>query len=191
MHDRCEKFIRGELSEEQLNDQPVYRFGGKPGATIADKYIPVLAQFRDHPNGDRHTELRLGFDSEWYLCGGVSKTAWCVGVLDAARVSSKAYIGEWKSGKPKETHSDQRKLYALFALRRWLIDEVEVTTYYLEDTAPPDKLVVKTTAEDKLKSLWNGRVETMQNDKILAPRPGQGCYWCDYAKGKGGPCQFG
>lgn len=194
MHDRVERYIKGEIeAEECINGDPNVRFGSKKAAVINVKYLHVLDQFREHPNGDRYTEHKLGFDAEWYLSGAISKTAACIGLLDAVRYDgSILHVGEWKSGKPKDTHGDQRKIYALFGLRKWVdADQVEVTTYYLEDTAPPQKLTVKPTAEQKLKDLWNGRIEQMQKDKILAPKPSEACFWCDYAKKKGGPCQFG
>ena len=194
MHDRCENFINGTIDEEMLlAGDPDKRFGDKKAAPIKEEYLPVLVQFRDHPNGDRYTEHRLGFDSEWYLSGGLSKTAWCVGVLDAARCHDKVlHIGEWKSGQPKDTHSEQRKLYALFGLRKWIhVEEVRVTTYYMEGTAPPQRLVVKPTAEEKLRELWGQRAHQMQKDQICAPRPSMGCRWCDYSRDKGGPCKVG
>ena len=194
MHDRCEKYIMGEIDLETcLKGDHTRRFGSKGEAKIDPTYIPVLDRFKNHPNGDRYTEHRMGFDSEWYLSGGVSKTAACIGVLDAVRCEDGVLdIGEWKSGTPKETHGDQRKLYALFGLRKWLhVSEVRVTTYYMEGTADPQRLVVKPTAEQKLRDLWGGRTAQMQKDQILAPRPGEGCRWCDYSRNNGGPCQFG
>lgn len=175
---------------------------------VKPKYYPVLDQFRNHPNGERHCEYKMSLTDDWQVAGPfTSKAASCVMVLDAVRVGDGhkgpystrtepliAHVGEWKSGKPKETHGDQRKLYAIGALLRWHdIDEVHVTTYYLEDTGPPQRLKVANTesARDKLKALWNGRTTQMQRDKICAPKPGMHCNWCDYAKKKGGPCVFG
>ena len=196
MHDRCEKFILGQIGEDELVfGDTTKKFGQKKPAVINRKFVPMLREFRDHPNGDRHCELKLSFDDEWYLSGGVSnKAAWVIAVLDAAKVADGVVdIGEWKSGQPKDTHADQRKLYALAGLRRWVgVEEVRVTTYYLEDTAPPQRLVVKASAEEKLKDLWKHRTDQMQSDKLLAPRPGDYCKWmCDFAASKGGPCQFG
>ena len=189
MHDRADKYISGQIDDL---DPPSKMFGSKRPVLITDKYRAVLDTFRNHENGDRWAEKKMHFDEDWHLTGGVSSPLTrCIMVLDAARCSSGVlYIGEWKSGSPKETHSDQRKLYALGGLRRWLVDEVVVTTYYFEDTAPPERLVVKSTAEDKLRALWKGRVEQMQNDQICAPKPSRDCQWCDFAKTKGGPCQF-
>jgi hypothetical protein len=168
---------------------------------VKPKYIPVLDEFKNHGNGDRHTELKLAFTKDWGLVQGITgELTWCVMVLDAARVGDGwkktepcvVRVGEWKSGKPKDTHGDQRKLYALGALLKWpFADSVEVTTYYLEDTGPPQRLTASKSAEDKLKDLWQGRVEQMQGDSFCAPKPSMACNWCDYAKKKGGPCAFG
>lgn len=193
IHDSVERYIKSEIGESQLHP------------AVSRKFIPILDEFRNHPGGDRHTEYKMGFDAEWHLCGATSKYASCIAVLDAARYSKDVrtvdypqvplgvlHIGEWKSGKPKDTHADQRKLYALFGMKGWLADRVEVTTYYLEDTAPPQRLVLASeSGYQKLIALWNDRISTMQRDEICAPRPSYQCNWCDYAKSKGGPCQFG
>lgn len=188
MHDRADKYITGEIDDLS---PPSRMFGSKRPVLITDKYKAVLDQFRNHENGDRWAEKQMAFDDDWSLSGRTAPNTRCIMVLDATRCSkSVLHVGEWKSGKPKQTHADQRKLYALGGLRRWMVDEVIVTTYYFEDTAPPDRLVVKHTAEQKLKDLWRGRVEQMENDQIRAPKPGNDCMWCDFAKTKGGPCQF-
>jgi hypothetical protein len=191
IHSTIERYIANEPGAE-LHD------------AISEKYLPVFNEFRDHPNGDRHVEYKLGLTTEWGVAPGFRSSAWCSMVLDAVRVGtdwrdkdhkdkeSIAYVGEWKSGKPKDRHTDQRKLYALGALIRWpFVDEVQVTTYYVEDTAPPQRLRIKPSAADKLKDLWKGRVEQMRGDHYCAPKPGIHCNWCDFAKKKGGPCSFG
>lgn len=200
LHDRVEKAILGEISFTDLTTaDPNVRFGGKPQAVVAPKYLEVIQAFRDHPNGDRYAEKKLAFDAEFYCCSPQSSFAACIAVLDAAKYTRPRYtdkgvldIGEWKSGSPKDSHKQQRELYALFGLRTWLANEVRVTTYYLEhDDVPPQRLVVSDTATEKLKAIWIQRSEQMANDQLCAPRPGMQCNWCDYAKKKGGPCQFG
>lgn len=189
LHDTVDQYIRG----------------GAPAvlhSAIKPKYIPVLDAYRNHPNGDRYTEKKLAFDSDWNVCAPQSKSAACVAVIDAARYIKPLgkydnqpgvlEIGEWKSGRPKDTHADQRTLYAMFGMRAWLADEVRVTTYYLEDTAPPQRTVLRgESGFEKLKTLWGGRISTMRRDELCAPRPGFYCRFCDYAKAAGGPCQFG
>lgn len=202
MHDRVDKYITGQIDVDYLlRGDPAMRFGDKKPVVISSKYLPVLDAYKNHPNGDRSTERKVAFDAEWYVCAPRSKYASCVAVLDAHRYGGErgSYdsenrilrIGEWKSGSPKDTHKDQRHLYAMFGLRLWLAYTVEVTTYYLEDTAPPVKLKVQSPSFDKMKEKWQQRIELMQRDEMCAPRPGMHCNWCDYAKKKGGPCQFG
>ena len=166
---------------------------------IHPKFIPILDEFRNHPNGDRYTEKRLGLDEEWYVTGPTDKNTFCIAILDAARYTKPdaetpgvLHIGEWKSGKPKDTHGDQRKLYATVGWKAWLAGEVHVTTYYLEDTEAPQRLTLKSeSGYEKLKTLWMSRIETMKRDELCAPRPGYHCNWCDFSKKEGGPCQFG
>jgi hypothetical protein len=172
-------------------------------SAINKKYIPIFDKLRNHPNGDRHVEKKLAFDPGWFLTGPSSKFAACVAVLDAVRVggdrqdrhdtdNGTVFIYEWKSGKPKDTHEDQRKLYAMFGMRAWMADRVETTTYYLEDTHPPQRLVLKSLEGfERLKALWEGRIAEMRTNQICAPRPGFHCNWCDFSKKRGGPCQFG
>lgn len=175
---------------------------------VKPEYYPIFDQFRNHPNGERHCEYRFTLTQDWQLAGPLQAgKGWLVMVLDAVRVGDdhagphatrstplQIHVGEWKSGKPKDTHGDQRKMYALGALLRWhWADEVLVTTHYVEGTEKSQRLKVPNTltAKDKLKDLWNGRVEQMQSDKLCAPKPGMHCNWCDYSKKKGGPCVFG
>lgn len=192
IHDSVEKYIKCEITEPQLHE------------AVNRKYIPILDAYRQHPNGDRYTEKKIAFDSEWNICDTKSKYAACLGVLDATKYSKDwrdvpvgekvegfLEIGEWKSGKPKDTHADQRSLYAMFGMKYWYADVVQVTTYYLEDTAPPARLTLKSQAGyEKLKEEWSSRISTMQRDQLCSPRPGFYCRWCDYAKSAGGPCIF-
>lgn len=185
IHDSVEKYIQGgDLTDLHPAVKP--------------KYIPILNEFKRHPNGDRYTEKKIAFDAEWHICDSKSKFASCVAVLDAARYTKASpdvpgvlEIGEWKSGKPKDSHADQRRLYAMFGYRYWYADIVNVTTYYLEDTAPPARTVLNTEEGfGRMMDLWGSRIRTMQRDEMCAPRPSFGCRFCDFSKDAGGPCQF-
>lgn len=163
-------------------------------SAIKQKYIPIFEQIRDHSNGDRGVEKRLSFDVDWHQCGSIiSGHATVIGVLDAFRYADDKtlHVYEWKSGRPKDTHVDQRKLYAAMGWKAWLSDRVEVTTYYLEDTAPPARITLASdSGYEKLKSMWLERAREMESNQICAARPGFYCRWCDFAASKGGPCQF-
>lgn len=161
---------------------------------VKSKYIPIFDELRNHENGDVYYEYKLGFDVDWALHPAGAKTASCIAILDAVRFADDgtAYVYEWKSGKPKDTHPDQRKLYAVAAAIKFKAEKASVTTFYLEDTEVPQRTVVSANGvRDKLIPLWNERIHQMQRDQFCAPKPSFGCNWCDYAKKKGGPCRFG
>lgn len=169
-----------------------YINGGQPTIlhpAIGADYLEVFDKFRVWPNGDRWTErkLRLGRDFKW----GHEADEYVIMVFDVVGFKDKVVeVGEWKSGKPKDTHKDQRSLYALGALQWWQAEKAVVTTYYLEDTEKPQRLTASATAVPKLIKIWDDRFTQMEKDKICAPRPGFYCRWCDFANSKGGPCQF-
>lgn len=181
IHDSVEQYVKhGDVS--------VLHGAVKP------KYIPIFDELRNHENGDMHTELKLGFDVDWATCAPASTTASCIAILDAVRFADDgtAHVYEWKSGKPKETHPDQRKLYAVASLLKFRAKKASVTTFYLEDTDVPQRTVVSENGvRNTLIPLWNGRIHQMQRDQFCAPKPSFGCNWCDFAKKKGGPCKFG
>ncbi len=160
---------------------------------VKDKYIPVFEELRSHENGDMHLEKKLGFDVDWTLSPPAAKTTACIAILDGVRFRNDGVVQvyEWKSGKPKDTHGDQRKLYALISFIAWKATKAEATTYYLEDTEVPQKLSISASGAEKLKTLWDGRIAMMLRDEFCAPKPSFGCNWCDFSKKKGGPCRFG
>jgi len=194
-HKRVDDYITGvNDSHIDLYLGPTVAMPGDPKpCPINRKYEAVIESFKNHENGDVGAEKKLGLDIAWMPHPTTSPFVSVVGVLDAYRYSNDKvlHIAEWKTGKPKETHPDQRSLYALFGLKYWLPDEVQVTTYYLENTAPPARLRATPDSEGRLIDKWQQRVEQMRGDIICAPRPGVYCNWCDYAKKRGGPCQFG
>ena len=203
MHDRAEKYIKREIDlEECVHGDPTLMFGDKKPAVIHSKYIPILDAFRDHRGFAMHTERKGAFTRDWQLTAPTDKFASAIVVLDAVRVGGDRYdkeddhvgvcsVAEWKSGKPKDSHSEQRSLYAAYAWKHWVQPITRVTTYYLEDTAPPQRLTVKSEEGfENIRVKWQQRIDEMQTNSICAPRPGFHCNWCDYSKKKGGPCQF-
>lgn len=200
LHSRVEDYIMGQCDQEHmLMGNPAARYGDKPEAKVDRKFIPIIDAFKDHPNGDRGVEKKLGFDLDWIGGGYRTGTGGCTMVWDAYRVekdeegATVVHIGEWKSGKPKDTHKDQRHLYGLGALLNNLgaADKAIVTTHYLEGGYDSNRLTVTSADIPKMKAKWDSRIDMMRSDKICAPKPGFGCNWCDFAKKKGGPCQFG
>lgn len=193
-HKRVDNYIMGV--DSSLHNLLIWNTVSEEGyfpAAIDKRYLPVINAYRDHENGDKGAEKKLGLDVNWKPHPPTSPCASAIGVLDAYRFTNDKilHVAEWKTGQPKDTHADQRSLYALFGLTHWLPDEVYVTTYYLEHTADPVRLKATPDALPRLIDKWQGRIDQMRNDEMCAPRPGFYCKWCDYSKTRGGPCQFG
>lgn len=98
-------------------------------------------------------------------------------------------IQEWKSGRVYPEHEDQRRTYAHGSFAEWpQLEEVNVSTYYI-DQGHSEELQAKRPDVKVMAWQLQQRLETMENDKHFAPRPGRYCNWCDYSKKKGGPCR--
>lgn len=172
IHDTVEKYIKGA-------DVGVLHEAIKP------KYVSVFDEFRACQSVKCEDETKREVES--IVPGTVAVT-----IFDVSRgADCRMWIGEWKSGKPKPTHPDQRSLYALSALTLPGVGRVEVTTYYLEDTGKPETTMLDADTAEPVRMVWQQRIEQMQGDAFCAPKPGMHCNWCGYAKKRGGPCQFG
>ena len=178
IHDQIEQCIK----EHRLG--PVVNFP-------VSHHIDVIARFGNHKNGELHTEYKVAFDGKWNRTLPEASTVRFVGVFDAVlHRPGEVEIGEWKTGKPKDTHADQRRLYTLMAFRTWGVERVTATTYYFDNTSEPARLTAKASSVTKLIKIWDDRARQMEADTFWPPRPGFYCRWCDYAKSKGGPCPF-
>lgn len=179
-HAEIEKYIKGYGSWEV-----------PPGP----EYLhPVLDKMRFKNDGWTGTEFKLGVSEDWQFCPYSGDVVWGRAVLDAVWVSKNketVEIYEWKTGKPRDEYADQRKLYSIIGLAWWKVDEITVTTTYLDNTAPNQRLRVRRSALPKLQDEWSSRVEMMQKEEIFAPNPTFACRWCDFSRMNGGPCKVG
>jgi CRISPR/Cas system-associated exonuclease Cas4 (RecB family) len=187
IHNRIEHYIRG--IDVRLPWDAERPMEGVPPLGSSHPLHGVVNRLKNWPGGDRHVERKLGFDIDWDLHPhDADDTAYMV-VLDAVGYANGTVeIAEWKSGKPREEHGEQRLLYGLAGLRTWLPKKVTVTTYYVDMTGPAKRITVTPDNEQELKDMWSNRRETIINDKILAPRPNDKCRWCYLRKSAGGPC---
>lgn len=175
IHHFIEDFLTG-TSKKLHEDIEVYR----PLLNTIKKKAPI-------------SELRIEVNSLWTV--EPSKADWwVVGTIDGAGYYPKEKLvdmQEWKSGKEYEDHAQQRNLYTLLSAAKWpRAKTYRITSYYFdlgisrEVEMEPEDLV-------PLRKDFTTRFTIMENDTIMAPRPGYYCAWCGYAKRRGGPCKFG
>lgn len=139
------------------------------------------------------------FDRDWNPTDWFGPRAWLrikvdTHFLDVKKVkairTTRVEIVDYKTGKERSEHKDQRSLYALGAFLVYP-DAVEVRAshWYLDaGVERPEKW--KASELPKLKKLWLNKTEAMRNDTTFAPRPGDYCRWCFFSKEKKGPCPF-
>lgn len=187
IHNRIEHYIRGyDVKLPWDAERPMDKV---PALGREHPLQGVADRFRNWPNGDKHAEKKFGFDIDWTPYPHDSDNTAYVVVFDAAACrDGTVEIAEWKSGKPSDSHADQRLFYSLAGLRIWLPKKVQVTTYYVDMTGPAKRITVTDNDEKELRDMWSQRREQIVNDNILAPNPGYGCKWCHYRKSNGGPC---
>lgn len=105
------------------------------------------------------------------------------------------WIVDWKTGKFRpEASVDQLELYILGAFLLRPDAKFALASLAFTDVG---QLVHSFRARDPrglsaLKKKWIQRVEPLQKDQKFKATPSDAaCYWCFFAKKKGGPCKFG
>ena len=144
------------------------------------------------------TEIVLG--PKWGLLKGAKNSrlwfhpdAWLRAKLDVyAPASTKSVVvADWKTGKRRDDHVDQAALYGLTVLlsNKRLLEAVVHMLYVDQDR---DNMLTLTVLRDEVPALlerWNASIAPMFKDRKFAPKPGPLCGWCNFSKGRGGPCQ--
>lgn len=156
-----------------------------------DFHLDVLEDLRNF-NGDKGCEDKVEYSAAWEILPKKSADTHYVLIFDAWRVNDGTLeIFEWKTGKPKDSHQDQRKFYITGGFAKYDFQNIEATTYYLDGTEGPQNTKAKRSAQPTLIKLWKDRRELMLEDNFYPPRTGFHCRWCDFSRLKKGPCPVG
>jgi hypothetical protein len=138
-------------------------------------------------------EQQWGFTKDWKPTSWFGKSTWFRSVLDVCLVyeDNTADVVDHKTGKEYPSHAQQAELYAISVFLRYTqVQRVTVRFWYLDSGAESVFRFARSDAPEIIER-WTKRVQRMLSDKILAPKPGEHCKWCDFAKSKGGPCKYG
>jgi len=133
------------------------------------------------------------------------RNIWLRAKLDVLDVDGKkAKVIDWKTGgidkktgevKASEKYDDQLGLYNVVTLATLpAIEEVTSELVFLDCGPRFDPRVarpgLKRADLPKAQQHFEKKTLAMMSDETFAPKPNGGCSWCDYCKGKGGPCRF-
>lgn len=181
VHETIAQYLRGDLP---AND-PI------PGWTY---FASLFRQLRDL---EPLVEQEWGFTRTWDATGWFGRDTWFRSVLDAGLIyeDGTADVIDFKTGKPYEQDTaKQAELYAISVARRYPQVRTITVRFWYVDLAQEGKEAVYRFNADMVPALlakWTERAERMLTDKIFAPKPGQHCKWCAFAKSAGGPCKYG
>jgi RecB family exonuclease len=104
--------------------------------------------------------------------------------------STTVRIIDYKTGREKPDHAQQRSLYALGAFRVYPdAAQVRAEHWYIDSGVITGEDFLAKQLDD-LNKRWEQRTRAMMSDKRFAPRPSNACRWCHYRKSNGGPCQY-
>lgn len=144
-------------------------------------------------------EVEWAFDNAWNTTSWFAKDCWLrikVDLLLHSKEPPTVDIKDYKTGKVKPDHAQQRSLYALGGLRLVQIGALAGGNKNVKLTAEHIYIDTKQEATQQftLKQLpalqreWMARTETMMNDTQFKLNEGYHCRWCKFRKSAGGPC---
>lgn len=186
VHDQLAQYLRGDLPE----DNP-YAPSVIPGWTYFGRLLNDLRGLNPE------VEQQWGYDRAWKPTGWFGKDTWFRSVLDASLVydDNTADVIDFKTGKPYAADTaKQAELYAVSMVRRFHnLTHVTVRFWYLDLAQKGAEAVYRFSREQAEAAMpaWKKKANRMLSDEIMAPRPGEHCKWCPFAKSKGGPCKYG
>jgi hypothetical protein len=210
--DTCEDVIqtpepieRGNRLDESIEQH--LKTGSKLAKEIKHpKVLRLIAELRALPGKVVQAQEQITLDKTWRAISKFTKGAWFRGKLDVLRLLPKgvAQVLDWKSGgidkktggiRPSGKYQDQLEIYNAAVLSaNPLVEAVSASLVFLDVGPRFDPIVAGPTLyRAKLpaaQAKWTKRALPMLSDKVFAPRPGYYCGFCDFSKGKGGPCKF-
>ena len=145
------------------------------------------------------TEEQWAFNAAWEETGWFDNDAWCrikTDIYSLDRKTNILLVADNKTGKIREEHLEQLKLYALGGLMKFpTVDAVDVRLWYLDHGVEvpgiDDKPAIYPRSSIKsLQAYWQKETKAMLADTRFAPKPSSNCRYCHFRKSNGGPCTY-
>jgi CRISPR/Cas system-associated exonuclease Cas4 (RecB family) len=142
------------------------------------------------------TEDQWTFDKDWHETGWFDADAWLrikTDIYSLNRDTNTLLVVDNKTGRIREEHLEQLKLYAMGALLKFpTVDAVDVRLWYLDacHEVPEEPKLYTRKELPALKTYWLKETKAMLNDTRFAPKPSSNCRYCFFSKANKGPCQY-
>ena len=203
---KCKHVLRMKEpdSPAMANGTIVHQLADQYVRGVLKKFPKELGDFQQESStlitNKAQTEQEWAFDSAYSQVSWFSKEAWLRIKVDAhyliqektgrnGIVKTTVVIVDYKTGRNKAEHAQQRSLYALggFVVYPDAVMVVAEHWYLASGEIESDEFLAKDLP--KLQKQWEQRTRAMLNDTTFMPRPGAYCRWCHFSKVKGGPCK--
>lgn len=120
---------------------------------------------------------------------------WCRGRGDAVvppNEDNVVVVIDYKTGKKKDTHTDQAELMALLTFSKYAKVKKAVAELWYLDSGELQRLEVNKREVGSERTRWEARVKPMLKEQRFKATPSEeACRWCNFSKAKGGPCLAG
>ena len=180
-------FVKGTRVHENLDQW----LNGKHPA-ICLEAMPMRAELNHLKKSKPRTEEAWAFDEGFEPKPiGFKAGDWIRAKIDALVVMAKsAIVIDFKTGKNRGAGGEQPRFYAALTLiREPKVMTVQPEFWYLEHGKIAQGELVHRKELPALKILYKRRLMKIYEEKTWAETPGQMCHWCDFSKGRGGPCE--
>lgn len=207
-----ERFVKGE---GKTLAPATYDFGGetKTVRITHPKVVAIAKELRAaHAKGKVIVEKLFNLDKNWNLLPPRwSPNVWLIVKMDIFRhVTAKSgKVTDWKTGgvekkgphvgrpKDSEKYAEQLQIYSTAGLCAFPQMESMTSALCFVDAGPkydpviemPSGYITRVDLEKNKKALEK-RALPLFKDDTFAPKANGRCGWCDFAKGKGGPCPY-
>lgn len=163
---------------------------------LADERLPQSAlKLEEHAVAIKarkpYVELEVCFNKDWQPVDWFAKDAWVRIKIDfLIKEDNYCLIGDWKTGRVRDSYEPQLELYALTGLLMFPnVDTIDTALYFVDAGMVIEGQQYKREDLELLKARWTDRVSKMLTDTEFAPTPNQYCKWCSFRKSAGGICQ--
>lgn len=136
------------------------------------------------------------FNQAWKPVDWFAKDAWLRVKTDVKLFTAETktvLVIDNKTGKQRDEHAEQVKLYALGAfLMIPEAEKVDARLWYtdLGVESPEEPKVYARSELKQLQTYWLKQVKPMLADTVFAPRASSHCRYCHFRKDNGGPCEY-
>ena len=185
---------RGSAIGKMVED--FIKVSGNASRKPASEIAAFGAEFLELRKRKASCEDQWAFDKEWNEVDWFAKDAWLrvkTDIYSFDLASNTLLVVDVKTGKVREEHLEQLKLYALGAFLKFPTAAfVDVRLWYLDGgiEVPAEPKVYSRAELPALKVYWLKETKGMLADTRFAPKPGYGCKYCFFSKAKQGPCQY-